>query len=76
MTVLCGMVFLLVGWTGVSTLVGLCALWVAETFALELPFPAVFSLAVCIGGLLGGLPFGVLGTKWAAHKWPPNRGMD
>jgi hypothetical protein len=60
----------LVGWAGMGLIIGFGLYVVSNKLGMKLSYETVFSIAVCLGGLLGAIPFGKLGTNWAAKKWP------
>ena len=68
--VVIGVASFVVGWTGVSVLTGLLLYEISKVFSITIQRGVSSVISVAVGALLGALPFGLLGAKWASTKWP------
>jgi len=60
----------IVGWAGVSGLVGFGLYELSGQGWPKVPYDSGFLIALIVGGLLGGFPLATLGVNWATKKWP------
>lgn len=67
----CGMV----GWAGVSAIVGYVLVKISDAGLVRVSYDVGFLIALTVGGL-GGYTFLKIGLGWADHKWAGDKGSS
>ena len=70
--VIIGVASFVIGWTGASVLTGLLLYEVSKVSNISISQGVSSVISATVGALLGAIPFGLLGAKWASAKWPPD----
>jgi hypothetical protein len=67
--VIIGVASFVIGWTGASVLTGLLLYEISKVSNITISQGVSSVISVAVGALLGAIPFGLLGAKWASTKW-------
>ncbi len=73
--VVIGVASFVVGWTGASVLTGLLLYEISKVSNNTIQREVSSVISVAVGAVLGAIPFGLLGAKWASTKWPVDKNV-